>query len=113
MKIYNIPFLGQLIDKSEIDLLQTKLDSAKMTIDIQVNEIINLKDNVRFMDSQIGRVVKQNDELSQLDDINLNQHNKIMELSKLNQTNFYITWIIQTTLVISFAFLTVAIWNGY
>ncbi len=96
MKIYNIPFIGQLVDKSEIDLLETKLDSANVTIDIQVNEIINLTDK-----------------LYQLEEINLNQHNKIMELSKLHQNNFFITWIIQTALIISFAFLTVAIWNGY
>lgn len=113
MKIYNIPFLGQLIDKSEIDLLQTKLDSAKTTIDIQLDEICKLHKHIKLMDSQIGNLMKQNDDLYQLEEVNLNQHNKIMELSKLNQINFHVTWIIQTALIISSSFLSVAIWNGY
>ncbi len=106
MKIYNIPLIGQFIDKSEVELLQTQLEFANNTINIQLNEISNLQ-------NQLSQSIQANCKLLQLDSINLEQHNKIIQFSKINQTNFWISWTIQSTLIISTALLTFAIWNGY
>lgn len=113
MKIYKIPFIGQVVDKSEIDLLQTHLDSKQITIDIQLEEIKKLKSQILTMDKQIYNLVNSNEELRSLEYVNKRQHNNIIKLTKQKHKSTLFSYIINPIILISTTFLICAIWHGY